>query len=267
MSNIRGWARNTQPGPPAPPSERSHSVASSLSSSVYPSSSVSNPDSSRYRRRAASTSAPSHGASRSYHTAAPTHYSSSRRDEPARSSAGSGSGSHHSSARRSSRDSGSTTRVPTTTYVAPNGKLPVIARTVTPGGKTSSYVIIPGEGQRVEVLEPDSPNYPVSYSPRAQRSGVSYAAPARSHHSGTSYTLTSPTKSKSLFRKVMDRVSSPSRSPSSVSYQPSHARTRRNSTGGSGGGWSVISGGNRIAGSGSVTTVKSGGRRYDVIRV
>ncbi|KAF8524141.1 hypothetical protein BU17DRAFT_85247 [Hysterangium stoloniferum] len=249
-SRTSRWATQVRPGPPAP-SSRAPSIGPPPT--VYPESSVSNPDASRYtgrssRARSASvTHPPSHHES---------HYTSSSRSSP----------------RHSARSSRSSTPTPSPTYYAPPGQ-PVIARTSDSRGRTDSYVILPPRGQKVEIVHPtpirssysSSPYYPPS-SPR------------------------SPTRERPLIRRLLDKVEwnsdKNSRRSSSVSHSsaPSYrgSRTRRNSTGGDDQDWAVSGGHSRNdhyssdhysrrsvdSGSrGTITTVTRGRRTYDIIQV
>lgn len=250
-SRTARWASQVQPGPPAP-SSRAPSVGPPPT--VYPESSVSNPDASRYTGRSSRTRSASVSQPSSYYQ---SHYTSSSRSSPRPSS---------------SRSSRASTPTPLPVYQASSGQ-PIVARTSDSRGRTGNYVIFPAPGHRVEVVHPT----PIRASTTVPYSSSSYYS---------SSSPRSPKRDKPLLRRLLDRVDwssdKNSRRSSSASHSstPSYhsSRTRRNSTGDHGHGWTVVTPGDSRSdydsrrsvdsgARGSVTTVTSGGRRYDVIRV
>ena len=127
-SRTANWVQRTNPGvvPPSP-SVRGVSVAPT----IYPESSISNPDSSRYRRGRASSMShgPPHsgGGGRSYYTSSQHSRSASQYQQ----------GSYYGSGSVS---------------VSSPRDTPFIATTGRPGHSPSSYVIIPPAGEEVKII-------------------------------------------------------------------------------------------------------------------
>jgi len=257
-SRTSRWAAQVRPGPPA---ANSRAPSIGPSPTVYPESSVSNPDASRYTGRPSRTRSASIDHPPSQHE---SHYTSSSRSSPRHSTTSSSRSSPRHSTSRSSRAS---TPTPSTVYQAPPGQ-PIIARTSDSRGHTDSYVIVPARGHRVEIVYPS----PVRASSAAPHSRSSYYASSSSR---------SPTREKPLLRRLLDKVGDTnSRRSSSVSHSSASSyrssRTRRNSTGDDSHDWTVLSAENPRSdyhsrgsvdsgGRGSVITVTTRGRTYDII--
>ncbi|KAF8582148.1 hypothetical protein K439DRAFT_1618455 [Ramaria rubella] len=267
-TRTANWVAHVHPGAPSAPS-RVPSVRPP--STIYPESSVSNPDASRYTGRSSRARSAGPPPSR---TREASYYSTPR---PA--------SSHHThTPTHTSHDSGgsrsrarSVTPTPMKTYYAAP-RQPIVARTSGPDGRTDSYMIIPAKGQRIEILSPTS-------------SSVTYSSPSSTYSHSAAPSPKSP-DSQPLLRRIFGKVSSPTRSasvshasrahsPSRVTYvSGASGRSRRNSTGShakSGSAdWTMVSGGSHggtrvVAGrGGSVATTRvtsASGRKYDVVYV
>ena len=189
------WVSRTTPGAPPPPPSRAASAHPPPT--IYPESSVSNPNASRYTGRSSRLAPQSYSSSshsRSYSASPPpagSRYSSSSRSH-ARSN--SHSGSHRSSYRGSSP-----LATPVDTYYAPPQE-PVIARTSGADGRTDSYMIIPGKGQRVEIL------VRIGLFPSHMTANPLLQHPTPAASTRYAHYSTSSTKEKPLLKKLFGKV-------------------------------------------------------------